>query len=437
MKNYDFANKLYELRKAHNLSQKELADELNISNKAISKWETGDAMPSLNVLIQLSKIFDISIDELIVNNKTTDKQIYKIAITGGPCSGKSTALSWLQNEFTKKGYMVLFVPETATELIVGGVAPWTIDTNLNFQSYVLKHQIDKEKIFEEAAKHIDNYNKILIVCDRGTLDNKAYMTDLEFKNCLKKLNTNEIALRDSYDAVFHLVTAAAGAEKFYTLANNKARSETPEEAIEKDRATLNAWTGHPHLRVIDNSSSFDNKMRKLISEISSFIGESGPYEIERKFLIEYPNIDTLEQLPNCQKVEIIQTYLKSNKDEEVRIRQRGQNGHYTYTKTTKKTIDALTRLETEKRISKDEYLKLLLEADTTKHQIRKDRYCLVYKKQYFEIDIYPFWKDKAIMEIELTNKNQSVEFPKIIKIIKEVTGDPNYLNSSIASNIIV
>ena len=436
MKNYDFANKLFELRKAQNLSQKELAAELKISNKAISKWENGDAMPSLNVLKQLSQIFNTTIDELIFNNKPNKKQIFKIVITGGPCSGKSTALSWIQNEFTKKGYMVLFVPETATELILGGVTPWTVDTTLNFQTYLLKLQIEKEKIFEEAANHMDNYDKILIVYDRGALDSKAYMTELEFKNCLNKLNTNEITLRDSYDAVFHLVTAANGAEKFYTQENNKARYESAEEAIIKDKATLNAWTGHPRLRVIDNTSNFQEKLRKLIKEISVFLGEPTPLEIERKFLIEYPNIELLEKSQNCKKVEIIQTYLKTeNPDEELRIRQRGQNGHYTYTKTIKKNITDVTRIETESRISKDEYLKLLLSADTTKHQIRKDRYCLTYKNQYFEIDIFPFWKDKALLEIELNHENQPITFPKDLKIIKEVTNEPAYKNASIASKI--
>lgn len=56
--------------------------------------------------------------------------IHKIVITGGPCAGKTTAMSWIQNAFTKRGYRVLFVPETATELITGGVAPWTCGTNL-------------------------------------------------------------------------------------------------------------------------------------------------------------------------------------------------------------------------------------------------------------------------------------------------------------------
>ena len=75
----------------------------------------------------------------------------------------------------------------------------------------------------------------------------------------------------------------------------------------------------------------------------------------------------------------------------------------------------------------------MMEADTTKRQIRKTRYCLIYQNQYFEIDIYPFWNDKAIMEIELADENQQISFPKFIKIIKEVTDDEAYKNSSIAN----
>ena len=74
----------------------------------------------------------------------------------------------------------------------------------------------------------------------------------------------------------------------------------------------------------------------------------------------------------------------------------------------------------------------MLDADTTKNQIRKTRYCLVYKNQYFEIDIFPFWKDKAIMEIELNREDQEIEIPKMIKIIKEVTDDERYFNASLA-----
>ena len=355
----------------------------------------------------------------------------KIVITGGPCGGKSTAMSWIQNAFTEKGYTVLFVPETATELITGGVAPWNCASNLDFQKCIARLQTEKEKVFEAAASNM-NSNKILIVCDRGEMDNKVYMSDEEFKEVLESIGSNEVELRDSYDAVFHLVTAAKGAEEFYTTANNAARTETVEQAAEMDDKFISAWTGHPHFRVIDNSTDFENKMKRLIGEISAFLGEPEPYEIERKYLIKYPDISTLENNPNCRKVNIIQTYLHSENNEEVRIRQRGENGNYIYYQTIKKTISPLKRIEIEKRLSQEEYLTLLMSADTSKRQIRKDRYCLTYNNQYFEIDIYPFWRNQAICEIELSDENETINFPQFLEVIKEVTTDNHYKNAFLA-----
>lgn len=358
-------------------------------------------------------------------------EISKIVITGGPCAGKTTAMSRIQNTFTQMGYTVLFVPETATEFISGGVAPWTCGTNVEYQKCQIKLQIEKEKLFEQAARTM-KADKVLIVCDRGTIDNKAYMNESEFGEVISYIDSNEIELRDSYDAVFHLTTAAKGAEEFYTTQNNSARTETVEEAAKLDDKLISAWTGHPHLRVIDNSSDFENKIKKLIAEISAFLGEPEPYEIERKFLIEYPDFEWLESNPTCKKVEIIQTYLNSTENEEVRVRQRGTDGNYIYFQTIKRKVSDLKRIEIEKRLSQSEYIELLMNADTTKRQIRKTRYCLTYNNQYFEIDVYPFWKDKAIAEIELDDENTEIVFPPQIKVIREVTDDDSYKNSSLA-----
>ena len=191
-------------------------------------------------------------------------EITKIVITGGPCAGKTTGMSWIQNAFTQKGYTVLFVPETATELITGGVAPWTCGTNADYQKLQMRLQMEKEKVFEAAAGTMAA-EKVLIVCDRGALDNKAYMNPDEFEYVLNETGTNEIELRDNYSAVFHLVTAAKGAEEFYTTANNQARKESTSEAAALDDKLISAWTGHPHLRVIDNSTDFEGKMRRLIA----------------------------------------------------------------------------------------------------------------------------------------------------------------------------
>ena len=358
-------------------------------------------------------------------------EITKIVITGGPCAGKTTAMSWIQRYFTKQGYTVLFVPETATELITGGVAPWTCGTNADYQLCQMELQLKKEALFERAAGTMPA-QKVLIVCDRGTLDNKAYMNDEEFSQVLEKMGSNPVELRDRYDAVFHLVSAAKGAEQFYTTENNAARTETVEQAAALDDRVIAAWTGHPHLRIIDNATEFENKLKRLIREISTFLGEPVSYEIERKFLIEYPDLEELEKLPNCSRVEIIQTYLLSADGSEARVRQRGADGHYIYTHTAKRKVTDTKRVEMERRITKNEYLRFLMDADPDYRPIRKTRYCLTAGTQYFEIDVYPFWKDRAIAEIELTDENEEIVFPEQLKVIREVTADESFKNSSLA-----
>ena len=432
MNDYEFGNFIFQHRSRIGLTQSEMAERLGVSNKAVSKWETGKSKPTTNTLRKLAALFGLSVDVLLeIREGARNVEITKIVITGGPCAGKTTAMSWIQSNFTKMGYTVLFVPETATELITGGVAPWTCGSNAEYQKCQMKLQLEKEKIFAQGAASMP-VEKILIVCDRGALDNKAYMSELEFACVMESLGCNEVELRDNYDAVFHLVTAAKGAEKFYTTANNAARTETVEQAAALDDKLIAAWTGHPHLRIIDNATDFEEKLKRLIAEISSFLGEPEPYEIERKFLIEYPDLAALEKLPNCQRVEIIQTYLTAPQGEESRVRQRGIDGNYIYFQTTKKKVTDLKRVEVERRLSKDEYLRLLMDADPGCRPIRKTRYCLTYDNQYFEIDVYPFWKDKAIVEIELADENEEIRFPAQIKVMEEVTDDERYKNASLA-----
>ena len=101
--------------------------------------------------------------------------------------------------------------------------------------------------------------------------------------------------------------------------------------------------------------------------------------------------------------------------------------------TTKRSLDGgLKRIEVEKRLTKDEYLRAMMDADVNHRQIRKTRYCLTWGIQYFEIDLYPFWQDKAIVEIELSDENAPVDFPPQLKVIREVTDDPAYKNAELA-----
>ena len=65
----EFNEKLKELRKQHNMTQEQLAERLYVSRTAISKWESGKGYPSIESLKNISKIFSVSIDELLSNNE--------------------------------------------------------------------------------------------------------------------------------------------------------------------------------------------------------------------------------------------------------------------------------------------------------------------------------------------------------------------------------
>lgn len=61
----DISEKILKLRKANNLSQENLAEQLNVSRQSISKWETGQSVPETEKLIALSEIFNVTIDYLL------------------------------------------------------------------------------------------------------------------------------------------------------------------------------------------------------------------------------------------------------------------------------------------------------------------------------------------------------------------------------------
>jgi transcriptional regulator with XRE-family HTH domain len=77
----EFNNKLYELRKQKGLSQEELANRLNVSRQTVSKWEVGESSPDMEKLVAISELFDISLDELVldkaVKKEETPEQIVK------------------------------------------------------------------------------------------------------------------------------------------------------------------------------------------------------------------------------------------------------------------------------------------------------------------------------------------------------------------------
>ena len=158
-----------------------------------------------------------------------------------------------------------------------------------------------------------------------------------------------------------------------------------------------------------------------------------PKEIERKYLIEKPELKFLESLPDCRTTEIIQTYLKEDGTGfGRRVRKRGCAGNWEYTYTRKKKIGFGERIELEDVISEVQYMELLKEANPRQRSIHKIRCCIPYENQILEIDIYEFSRKYATLEIELPEIDKPVKLPNWLNIIYEVTDKSGYSNFSLS-----
>ncbi len=360
------------------------------------------------------------------------KKITKIVLTGGPAAGKTTLISRILHEFKQEdGWRVITIPETATELISEfGIRPFgNCVSMLEFQDFVIADQIHKEKLALKAAEMVPEEN-VLIIYDRALMDDKAYITDEEFAQVLSHFEgRTEASVLAGYDAVIHLVTCAKGAEFAYNLAN-EARTESIEYAREMDDRTLRAWSGHPNLRVIDNSVDFEEKMNNAIREIYRILGQSEPMVDKRKYLIEMPDLETIIRDYHAVPLEMMQTYLVVTKPGvERRVRQQKNGEDYLYFYTEKQTLADGTKLVTEKPISGKNYIRYLMESDNEMHAVRKVKYRFFYHSSRYEVDVYPFSKDKAILFQYATG---DTDIPPQIHVIREVTDQEAYKNRQLA-----
>ena len=370
----------------------------------------------------------------MIGDEDMSKRIIKIVLTGGPAAGKTTLISRILKEFKQEdGWRVITIPETATELISGfGIKPFgNCMSMLKFQDFVIADQIHKEKLALWAAEVVPEKD-VLVIYDRALMDDKAYISDEEFAATLAGFDgRTEKTVLAGYDAVLHLVTCAKGAEFAYDL-GNEARTESIEYAREMDDRTLRAWSGHPNLRIIDNAINFEDKINRAIREIYRIVGQPEPMVRKRKYLISMPDMENLAKRYAVVPIDMVQTYLcMTNPCIERRVRRQKHGGEYMYFYTEKHIRPDGTKWDTEKPITEKDYNRYLLEADPELQSVDKTKYRFVYDSCRFEIDVYPFSADKAVMF--RYSENDEAAIPPEIRVIREVTGDPDYKNKQLAN----
>ena len=360
--------------------------------------------------------------------------IKKIVLTGGPCAGKTTALVKVIEHFSSLGYKVFTIPEVPTMFTQAGMNYLTSNKKFFFEGEkaTLQTQLHLEDSFTKMAETLDQ--PVLIVCDRGVIDISAYLTPEDWQKIIGEVGYTQTQLRDErYDAILHLVSAADGAEQFYTTSNNAQRLEQADEkglqiARQLDKRVIEAWTGHSHLRVINNHENFDNKLNRVLKEISNVLGIPQPIEEERKYIVKL-----IGEIPNSIDSDIVQTYLTGEPNCEIRLRQRSFEEKSVYVHTTTKRISATEQIETERQIGKNMYESMLQQADPYRSTIRKHRKSFIWKGQYFELDAFEAPVDNLmILETKGICKQESVKFPPFIQVIEDITGNTKYYNYNIA-----
>jgi CYTH domain-containing protein len=164
-------------------------------------------------------------------------------------------------------------------------------------------------------------------------------------------------------------------------------------------------------------------------------------EIERKFLIKFPSSwealsELFDELVDVKR--ITQTYLKPKGDDpaaRVRKTVRGltdeKEVEYHYNQKT--PVETGTHKELEHNITEKQYNKYLQDPYPGKGSVEKTRFVFRYNDQDFELDVFKgALKGLALLELEIDHKDDTIELPPFLEVLKEVTEDKGYTNFTLA-----
>jgi len=388
--------------------------------------------------------------ENLIKGGRPERRVYKLVLTGGPCGGKTTGQSKLATFFESIGWKVFRVPETATVLMSGGIAFGELNQEqvLDFQYNLIKTMLTLEDTYFSMAEKWNSsggQQNCLVICDRGTMDASAFISPEEWNALLERLELDEERICEGrYDHVVHMVSAANGAEEFYSVEEHAARFEGIELARDRDKKAMESWREHPYVDIVDNRKSrdFDGKLKHLIDVVVKRIGldaEVGDRfkanSRKVKFCIRGP-LPADDVFPaKFNDFEVVHHYLQTScKGIQSRLRCRGKEGRYTYTCTVRRPEKAGQIVEVKSSLSKKEYENLLVHADPRHLPVYKTRRCFLFNNQQYQLDIYrdpchPRCHGLILLETfttELSSADVINRLPSFLKAYKDVTGDPAF-----------
>lgn len=190
----------------------------------------------------------------------------RVALTGGPGGGKTTAADLLRREL---GDAVIVVPEAATILFSGGF-PRVPDPDARCatQRAIFHVQTDLEDV--QIAQYADR----VLLCDRGTVDSAAYWPPERGgpDGFYAQMGTTAEEQLARYDVVIFFETAAVGGASIES--GNPQRIETNAEALALDQRLQACWSAHPEFHFVRHRESFLDKINSALALMQRIIAES-------------------------------------------------------------------------------------------------------------------------------------------------------------------
>jgi len=187
---------------------------------------------------------------------------FRIALTGGPGGGKTTAADLFRREI---GEAVVVVPEAATILFTGGFPRTSNELSRRATQRAIFHT---QRNLEEAYAAL--YPKRVLLCDRGTVDGAAYWPD-DVQGFFDEVGTSlEVEFR-RYDAVIFFESAAVGG--LGIEGGNPARIESLKEAARLDSRLRELWSQHPRFILVPNTNSFFKKLTFGLASLESIVSQ--------------------------------------------------------------------------------------------------------------------------------------------------------------------
>jgi predicted ATPase len=186
----------------------------------------------------------------------------RIALTGGPGAGKTTAADMFRREI---GDDVVVVPESATMLFGGGF-PRAIEPLARRAAQAAIYHVQRNVEDVQAAR----YPERILLCDRGTIDGAAYWPD-STDDFFAAMNTTEKAELARYDAVIFFESAAVGGISIE--GGNPTRIESTAEAVRLDGVLRALWSKHPRFVVVRHSASFFHKITLGLAALESIVAD--------------------------------------------------------------------------------------------------------------------------------------------------------------------